>query len=290
MTETFFGITVYLLAAAVFTVFADLMWAGRPTPITRLYRCLRDRVQARRRWARCVTVTDLADTTADMLEGVIKYGPGGRRFHLDVYAPQLLEALVALNRTGFVTVGCSTGGTDPASGMGVYEERAAVTGFADTDTKDWLAEMLWDRTPLTLWSMYELYDSQREPHRAAPLVVGRRYGSDTPSTNAPLMVGGQLDAAQIRKLFPRARRAQAALRKAWQITIYDQRYGPNDLWPYLVDACQDRAGFHDRQAAERAKHAGETEQEMMARLIRKVRAEGPGPRGTWADCEYGVRR
>jgi hypothetical protein len=190
----------------------------------------------RRRWAAARTLNDLAELTAQWLEGRIASQPGyyGRCDVDEDEAPGLTDTLIRLNRAGFLTDNSQAGYDGPGYDGRRWRQLAAVTGFGDQHTHDWLAAALTGtRYRILAW-----------PCRTS---AWRRSGAGVPVTTAdgrPVTVfGAQLTPAVIAgELYDGCDDAAiAAVCAAWQITIYDPRAGANDLWP-LLRAAADRAG------------------------------------------------
>lgn len=93
--------------------------------------------EERNLWARASTLAELGEVTARWAEGNIKFHPNGYDEGPDGETTGLIPALVALNRSGFVT-SCSQPGVGPAWGFDnrVWWQRAAVDGYTDPDTAD----------------------------------------------------------------------------------------------------------------------------------------------------------
>lgn len=183
-------------------------------------------------WAAARTLHDLCELTAQWLEGRIQSQPGYFG-PVDVdEAPYLREALIALNRAGFLTYGSQEGyepSHGPAPAGGEWYQLASVTGFAARDTVDWLTRAL-DGTP------YEVFahpcKTSRWWRRALPGVTvtwwdGRRH----------TRFGHQMGEATIAGCYSGCSDAAVdVVCAALQVTIYDSTPGPNDLWPTLAAA------------------------------------------------------
>lgn len=91
----------------------------------------------RREWANAGTLAELGEVTARWAEGRIKYHPGGYDRGPAEETQRLIPALVALNRSGFVTYS-SQPAVGPMWGFNgqVWQQRAAVDGLCDTETAD----------------------------------------------------------------------------------------------------------------------------------------------------------
>lgn len=117
---------------------------GHMSKLTCLMQRLRERIDAKRteraerqHWGQAQSLADLGEVTARWLEGEIKYHPNGYDGGPDPETTDIIPALAALNRSGFVTNG-SQPGLGPTRGYdgNIWWQRAAVEGFADTATAD----------------------------------------------------------------------------------------------------------------------------------------------------------
>lgn len=183
-----------------------------------------------RAWGSARTLADLGELTARWLEGTIKSQPGyyGPCDVDEDDAPGMTATLIALCRAGYVTdqsqAGCVAPGYDGAG----WEQRAAVQGFAGDDTLDWLSEAL-RPTRFRLFA---------HPVKGAWRRAGKGVTVTTRAGRAYTGFGGQRGRADIDLWFGAAGNGAAvdAACAAWQVTIYDPEFGPNDLWPVLHSA------------------------------------------------------
>jgi hypothetical protein len=201
-------------------IFDRLGWSG---PLTRA---------DRPRWVAARTLPDLCELTAQWLEGRIASQPGyyGSVDVDEDDAPDLTDTLVALNRAGFLT-NSSQAGFDGLGYDGAHWHlRAAVTGFADDI--DWLFDAVDGET-------HDIVAYRcRTCHRARRNPVKVTYRDGVPVTD----FGPGLSRRVIAREMYNGCSAEAidAVCGAWQITIYDRRFGTNDLWPVLRAAALER--------------------------------------------------
>lgn len=177
-------------------------------------------------WASTRTLPDLAELTAQWLEGRIASQPGYGR--VDVHeddAPDLTTALIALNRAGYLTNDSQAGYDGEGYDGAHWQQVAAVTGFASWATVDWLADALVDtgfriiaRPCRTRWQWPD-----------PGVVVTYRDGVPVAE------YGRQLDAPTIADLLYEGcgDAAIEAVCAAMQVTIYDPEPASNCLWSVL---------------------------------------------------------
>ncbi len=194
-----------------------------------------------RRWAAATTLEDLCTLTAQWLAGTIATQPGYYG-PVDVDpAPDLREALIALNEAGFLTNSSQEGCVEPSADGSVLYQVAAVTGFASAATTAWLEEVI-DETPFTLF----VNDCARSPwHRrsAGEVVTWRSENADGTSPGEDYTwFGGQLGRSTIAgELYDGCSRAAIdAVCAARQVTIFAAEPPGNELWKHLLDVATDR--------------------------------------------------
>jgi uncharacterized protein DUF6919 len=178
----------------------------------------------RKLWASARTLADLGELTAQWLEGRIASvpgycgGPAGE-------TSELIPVLAAVNRAGFVTDCSQPGGSGPG-----WEQRAAVSGFADPGAR----ARLWEATEgLPLMRLGGRATRLRVNYRAALAVTrdGRgvvtRFGANLPRCHLSDSWTGYGTCG---------REAVEAVCDAWQITLIDHAWGREDspLWPALA--------------------------------------------------------
>ncbi|MEV0005904.1 hypothetical protein AB0H28_26965 [Micromonospora sp. NPDC050980] len=190
----------------------------------------------RRRWAAARTLDDLAELTAQWLEGRIASQPGyyGRCDVDEDEAPGLTDTLTRLNRAGYLTDNSQAGYDGPGYDGRQWRQLAAVTGFGAQRTRDWLtASLAGTRYRILAWPCGT--SACRHPGSGVPVTTV----DDRPFT----VFGAQLDRGTIAgELYDGCDDAAIdAVCAAWQITVYDPQPGANDLWPLLRDAT-DRTG------------------------------------------------
>lgn len=189
----------------------------------------------RARWAQAGSLADVGELTAQWLEGRIGAQPGYcGSVDVDEHdAPGLTDALVACNRAGFVT-------TDSQAGCDIYDERgnhwqqyAAVRGFADAHTVDWLRDTVADAgLHMTRCAKATLFTAV-DPVTLCNGRVVTDFGNR-------VREGGLRDGWTGYGICHPA--AVQDLVAAEQVVIRDSEFGRNDrLWPALRAACGQRA-------------------------------------------------
>jgi hypothetical protein len=172
----------------------------------------------RRRWAQASSLADLCQVTTGWLRDEVHWCPGyyGR---VDVdEAEGLLEALVAANRAGFLTVNSQEGFDGPGFDRARWQQCAWVCGFAPADLAVRLVGAA-ERAGYTavVWTP-----------AMAPVTVtwraGQPYTGDAwedPETITECLFLGVGPAALGEVL------------AAAQVTIIDPQIGRNELWAWL---------------------------------------------------------
>lgn len=187
-------------------------------------------------WASARNLDDLGELTARWLTGELQSQPGyyGPVDVDEDDAPGLTDVLVGLNRSGFVTQN-SQAGFDGAGYDGAHWRlRAAVVGFADDATVDRIENVLCGtRFDVVAHSRFgaPTHSLKTGWRRQSGVVVTTREGRTFTE------FGSQLSAADIAGMYDGCSdEAIAAVCGAWQVTVYDPEFGPDDLWPTLATA------------------------------------------------------
>ena len=194
-----------------------------------------ERRAERKHWAQAETLRGLGDVTARWLEGEFKYHPGGYDEGPAGETTDLIPALAALNRSGFVTSG-SQPGEAPTWGFDgrVWQQRAAVDGFTDTATADRLEAACQDAGLVCIrngQAGWRTHWKHSVPVTASP-VDGLRVSDDDPYY-VHTHFGTHLSRKQVNFTFDGY--GYEALRDAEQVTIIDPEWGRNDrLWSTLT--------------------------------------------------------
>lgn len=184
-------------------------------------------------WASAQTLADLGELTAQWLEGRIRQQPGYAG-PVDVDeddAPGLTAALIACNRAGFVTSGSQAAGYCGYDDDGTYwVQYAAVTGYADDPTLQWLTDCLAGPFEVCAWAA-----ARRRP------LFGWGRDEDcchvTYRDGIPVTGFGRHTAGDVADIYADCGDgAVAAAVAAWQVTVYDPEPGRNDLWTALYEA------------------------------------------------------
>jgi hypothetical protein len=195
-------------------------------------------------WRSATTLADLGEVTAAYLEGTVPDQPGWMPGGPAEETGPLIPTLAALCRAGFVTTGSQPGfptrrGYDDAW----WEQRAAVEGFADDLTLEWLrAALAGTRFQLVVWTtpthhLVGSWDRAGLSDLNDGVVVTRRNGVPTCSFGRQLtrrelsgQAGGNL-----------SRKAISAMCAAYGVLVFDPLWlGENDLWPILRRAARPR--------------------------------------------------
>jgi hypothetical protein len=207
------------------------------------------------RWRKATSITSLADLQADRLalQGDQVARSHARSAHVaaDPRWGQMYEALVALGRAGLVIDAWRPGTAAHGHEYGVVmETRAAVSGFASTEVKDWLDNVLYiagyktfgddadvDFNVIELWAPgcveYDRYDGDDSARfRGQP--VERMDGVPTS------WIGGSVNARELHRAFPTRRSVQRELREAWLVTIADREWGDSTLFADLLGLLSDK--------------------------------------------------
>lgn len=215
-------------------------------------------------WANARTLSDLCELTERWLRGRVTFQPCYPA-PVDVderNAPGLTGTLIALNRAGFLTEDSRTGFDGTGYDGAHWRCRAAVSGFADTSTVDRITNAL-------SGTRFEV--TRRPVHR----LWRRRFPGVPVTTREGAVVGvsgRQLSARDITDVYQGCHgRALDAVRAAWRVTVYDPRFGSNDLWPALRDAVTGQTG---RVAFRR---------HICDRSMRTL-LDTPGPPLAWPAC------
>lgn len=175
-------------------------------------------------WAAAQSLLDLAELTAQWLEGRIKSQPGyyGPVDVDEVDAPGITAALVACNRAGFLTNDSQAGFEGHGQDGARWTQLAAVTGFMYDEPADRLVERI------TADGRFLIH---RDTNGAVGVAVTCRdgeqytwYGRELDTdTIAEEMYGDCSDAAIIDVCCTD------------QVTVWDPVPGRNELWQFLAE-------------------------------------------------------
>lgn len=191
----------------------------------------------RREWHRARNLADLGQVTARWLEGEIKYHPNGYDEGPGEETTNLIPALAALNRAGFVTDG-SQPGIGPEIGYDGQEwwQRAAVSGFADREAADRLeaacagTDLIFIRYQGARW---------RCDFRSAEPVTSSNGDVTSGAWYVHTSFGTRLSRSAVKLSFDGYLHNE--LCAAEQVTVIDPQWGRNDhLWPIVVRGLTDR--------------------------------------------------
>ena len=170
-------------------------------------------------WAQPNGLGDLGELMARWLEGSISYQPADGGTEPDPETAHLVPVLAAANRAGLVTH-FSQPGVPLVDGSG---QRAAVLGFCSEDTAIGLQEV---STGTELVLLTYAPGATSDAQVVVTLDVGTEF----------TFVGAPTDTANIDHYYADDLSAQglAALHDAWQICLFDPRWGCDDLlWDTL---------------------------------------------------------
>ncbi len=181
------------------------------------------------RWQPARTLVDLGALSADYFDGVTDEHPDAMVTRPAGHDPAVVApTLVDLNRAGFVVFRYVVG-RDSTLADGPTERRAAVQGFCDTLTLEWLSASLFG-------TRFQVVAVTTATGRAdGTLNAGVPVARTGPTVDANL--GRQYTRTEIRALTfggfltPTA---AGALANAWNVTVFDPEWGPNTLWARLA--------------------------------------------------------
>lgn len=177
----------------------------------------------RRYWADTHHLHDVAERTAQWLEGTLKSQPGyfGPCDVDEDDVPGLTDVLIACNRGGFLTRNSQAGFDGTGYDGAHWEQLAAVTGYAHELGLDRLRR---------LDGRYGLIAHEgvgRRRHRGKGVVV--TWAGRLPFTE----FGAQYDGVGF-EFDGCGPDAVADLERAFQVTVYDPTPGRNSLWADLL--------------------------------------------------------
>jgi Domain of unknown function (DUF6919) len=184
-------------------------------------------------WQSATTLGDLGELTALWLEGRIRVHPTYGAPIPDPETKPLIKALVHANRSGYVTTQSSPAGDGAAYGDPTLRARAAVEGFADADTAEW---MLRAARRAGLHAQANTATKRRDNTRTAVDIAVR---AGVPITG----FGGTASRRTIRELWGDCSdEAIEALCDAQQVCLVDMQWGrQRNLWRFLERMPQRRA-------------------------------------------------
>lgn len=206
------------------------------------------------RWRKATDITTLANLRADRLalqgdqvaRSRARYAQANPDPDREAVWSTMYSALVALGRAGVVVDAWRVGTNPHGHEHGVtMETRAAVAGFASTEVKDRIDNLLyhaglksWGDDAVIHWNIIELWaPGCLEYDRYDGGDFARFRGQPVECMDGTLTswIGGSTDARQIYRAFPTRRSVQRELRAAWLITIADRTWGDSTLFADLLD-------------------------------------------------------
>lgn len=189
----------------------------------------------RHRWRQSRTLLDLGELTAQWLERSITSHPAIRPGHgPDPETTELVPALAALNRAGFVTLGSQPGASNGFDEDGRYwEQTEAVQGLVSG--------------PALLTRILRLartgYQTVIHPSTARPGLRPDGITVTTCEQQSTTGFGAHLNRRQMRTIYPATSIHTSAFRElcdAWQITLAAPRSGTSHLFTDLHAAATSR--------------------------------------------------
>lgn len=182
-------------------------------------------------WRAARTLTDLAELTAQWIEGTIPWQPAycGTT---DIDTPRMAEVLAQVNRAGFMTVQSQEAADGPGFDGAHWRQRAAVYGYATEEITDRICQqapagfhvIAYDPADLARWRNYW----------GNAVTITWRDGEDYTEFGGHVCRRSICDPHTGWGLLDRA--AQLAVCRAWQLTVIDLQAGRQDLlWDFLAD-------------------------------------------------------
>lgn len=204
-----------------------------------------------RAWRRGGTLRELGGLMADWLEGSILYQPGYGATCPDPETRELVPALAAANRAGFLTIS-SQPGHPPRIGYDgwLWTQLAAVTAFCSEATARSLCDYLAVRHAGFCAYTLPPPGSGRRTLRKTVWVT-RREHPETGEEQWVTVFGARLSRRAVRSIY-RGRVGSAAvtaLENSWQVTLAAYDHERNDLWPTLHAWAQQHKAEHAPTAA-----------------------------------------
>lgn len=174
-------------------------------------------------WYGARTLTDLAELTAQWLEGDLRSQPGyAPGYGPDEETRDLIPVLAKLNRCGVLTVSSQPGEQAVGYDGRWWKQRAAVAGFVSPEIARRLTEALPDELTVIV---HEPYIPSAVNSAVVTTVDGESY-TDFGAYRSPRQVRSEY--AICHQL------AQDAVAEAYQAIVFDPVWGRNDvLWPAL---------------------------------------------------------
>ncbi|MYV42902.1 hypothetical protein GT030_29565 [Streptomyces sp. SID1328] len=179
----------------------------------------------RRRWVAARTLPELGDLMALWLEGELPFSPGYGGGP-DEETTELIPALVAANRAGFLTDQSQPGYDGPGFDRMRWQQRAAVSGLVgDEELLNRLRRAAESAGLLVLISHPRLL-----PHGKGAICTTRGFRPHT-------AFGEYMPPRLLRHIWRGiSRAAMSDVLNAWQVCLIDPEIGRNDrLWPLLAD-------------------------------------------------------
>ncbi len=203
--------------------------------------------EIRNLWRSATTLADLGELTAAALEGTVPQQPGwGGESGIAPETRTLVPTLAALCRAGFVTTSSQPGFDDSTTvrpdGQPDWQQRAAVQGYTDALTLEWLtAAIVPTRFQMVIWTIprHPLVGTWILAGLNTGVAVTREHGADR------TWFGRQVTEAEIASGSQNclSRAAISTICSAFHVLIFDPLWlGDDDLWPVLRRAAQPRQG------------------------------------------------
>lgn len=153
-----------------------------------------------------------------------------------------LSAAITLGHAGMLVHDWHYG--NDTSSIALTPTRAAITGFAPTDVKDRIDNLLYRA------GYYDSIGAIFEPYQNGPDGPGRGRGpvighvEDNDANFIAYRMGDQMDAAEIRDLYPVRPSVLRELTRfdprqensMWQVTVIDPQWGDSDLFEFISES------------------------------------------------------
>ena len=182
------------------------------------------------RWAAARSLPELAELTAQWLEGRIASQPGyyGEVDVDEDLAPGLTVTLIACNRAGFLTNSSQAGCLDEVTETGRWTQLAAVTGFAGRKLAERLAAAV-------------AADGRFRIEHGCMELLGPGITVTWRNGRPYTRFGGRMHRTTLRNELYGGCDGLALVDVAWsqQVTVYDPEPGRNELWAWLRGAVEE---------------------------------------------------
>jgi hypothetical protein len=190
-------------------------------------------------WQSAASLPELANLTADWLQGCNLYLPGYDAIAPDNETLPLTGRLAAYNRAGLMTTESQPGhGPTPGYDGWLWSQRAAVTGFCDEATAVRLGEALWERRNELTYFVWPPGSRIRGADFDVDATV-RTDPADPATALTASVFGPPLPRREVWSIYRTelGRAAVEALCDAWQVVVVDREFAERDtIWDALDEA------------------------------------------------------